>query len=474
MSSRDIDTASTLVGMEPIEHEDQPQAEDEQKRRTQPVRRPRRVDEPTFLPEPPRSVEATGLSRSYLESLLMKHLFQGGDMRGADLIRRTCLSSSVVEDVMDRLHYQKLVDIKGATGAGLGRSAMIFTLTDAGHQTCRHYRERDRYIGPAPVPFDYWVQATNAQTIRGSGLHREDIESHLSDLTLTDEVFDAIGPAMNSGKSLFLYGPPGNGKTAICQRMTRCFGGDVFVPHSVLVDDFVIKVFDESVHQRSKIDGEPTDERWVRCRRPMVFVGGELTLEELDLAYSSDVRFYEAPLQMKACCGVLLIDDFGRQRVSPKDLLNRWIVPLENEIDFLTLHTGKKIQVPFDVFVVFSTNLDPSLLVDNAFLRRVRYKLAMRQPDRSGYETIFRMECDQRGIDYVPGVVEHLIREHYEGSRRPFNACEPRDLLSQVEDLCAYKGVEPFLSNEIIDAVAHNYFVRFGEPGETSDTLARV
>ncbi len=474
MSPKDPEITSTLVGMEPIDLEDDQEQDAQGSPRLEPVRRPRQPDEPTFMPDPPRSVEATGLSRSYLESLLMKHLFLGGDMRGADLIRRTCLSSVVVEDVMDRLHYQRLTDIKGAAGAGMGRSGMIFTLTDQGHQQCRHYMDRDRYTGPAPVPFDYWVQAVRAQTIRNNSLRRADIEPHFSDLLLTDEIFDAIGPAMNSGKSLFFYGPPGNGKTAIGQRMTHCFGGDVFVPHAILVDDFVIQVFDQAVHQESEVTGPILDARWVRCKRPMVFVGGDLTLEELDLAYSPDVRFYEAPLQMKACCGVLLIDDFGRQRVSPKDLLNRWIVPLESEIDFLALHTGKKIEMPFDVFVVFSTNLDPSQLVDNAFLRRVRYKLAVRQPDRSNYQAIFKMECGRRGIEYRSEVFEHLLRVHYQGDNRPFNACEPRDLLSQVEDLCAYRDQGPHLTTELIDAVAHTYFVRFGDPDETSDTLARV
>lgn len=465
------DVASTLVGMEPLDFDDEEQ-EEKAPRRMEPVRRPRGANEPTFLPEPPRSVEATGLSRSYLELLCLKHLFQAGDLRGADLARRVCLPLTIVDEVMGRLREQQLVDITGSTGMGLGRSSMIFTMTSAGHDFCQHAMERDRYVGPAPVPFTYWVQAVAAQTIRENGLRRSDLEPHFADLTVTGELYDTLGPAMNSGKALFFYGPPGNGKTAICQRMTRCFGGDVFVPHAVLIDDFVIKVFDESVHETITVEGQALDERWVRCRRPMVLVGGELTLAELDLAYSSEVRFYEAPLQMKAACGVLLIDDFGRQRVSPKDLLNRWIVPLESEIDFITLHTGRKLQIPFDLFVVFSTNLDPAQLVDNAFLRRVRYKLAVRQPDKALYEKIFRRECDERGIAWDAGVFDHLVARHYDN--RPFNACEPRDLLSQVEDLCAYRGEAPNLTRDIIDAVAHNYFVRFEDPAVTSDTLARL
>lgn len=464
------DVASTLVGMEPLDFDDE--QEEDAAPRLEPVRRPRAAHEPTFLPGAPRTCESTGLSRSYLETLCLKHLFQAGDLRGADLSRRTCLPLAIVDEVMSRLREQQLVDITGSTGMGIGRSSMIFTMTTAGQDVCRHALERDRYIGPAPVPFSYWVQAVAAQTIRGNGLGRADLEPHFADLSVPDELFDTLGPAMNGGRALFFYGPPGNGKTAICQRMTRCFGGDVFIPHAVLVDDFVIKVFDESVHEKVAAEDQTLDERWVRCRRPMVFVGGELTLEELDLAYSPQVRFYEAPLQMKAACGVLLIDDFGRQRVSPRDLLNRWIVPLESEIDFVTLHTGRKIQLPFDLFVVFSTNLDPRQLVDNAFLRRVRYKLAVRQPDRAMFERIFRRECERRGIAFDGAVFAHLLSRHY--AARPFNACEPRDLLAQVDDLCAYRGQRPHLTPAIIDAVANNYFVQFEDPAVTSDTLARL
>jgi predicted ATPase with chaperone activity len=340
---------------------------------------------------------------------------------------------------------------------------MIFTMTEAGHQVCRVSLERDRYIGPAPVPFAYYEEAVDAQSIHGERLRREDIEPHFSDLVVRDDVFDAVGPAMNGGKALFLYGPPGNGKTAICQRMTDCFGGDVFVPHAILVDDFVIKVFDETLHEPVEATEEEVsrDARWIRCRRPMVIVGGELTLDDLDLAYSPDVKYYEAPFQLKANCGMLLVDDFGRQRVAPVDLLNRWIVPLESEFDFVTMHTGKKLQVPFDVFVVFSTNLDPASLVDAAFLRRVRYKLEVERPDHDLYRDIFVAECARKQVPWDQDAFDYLVRRHYREPERPFNACEPRDLLAQVQDLCAYRDLEPIMSEEILDRVAANYFVQF-------------
>jgi predicted ATPase with chaperone activity len=456
------DLTSTLVGMEPIDVDELP--EEGTQPEMAPVRRPRAPDEPAFLPEPPKDLRATGLKDSFLEELCLKHLFQAGDLRGAEIIRRVSLPAGIVETVMEHLRKNHLVDIKGSSGAGLGRSQMIFQMTEAGHKVCQHAMERDRYLGPAPVPFGYYTQAVAAQTIRGSRLRREDIEPHFGDLVIRDEVYDAIGPAMNSGKALFFHGPPGNGKTAICERMTNCFGGDVFIPHAVMVDDFVVKIFDDTIHKPVEADEQvrSLDERWMRCRRPMVMVGGELTLDDLDLQYSAQVKFYEAPFQLKANCGMLLIDDFGRQKVAPKDLLNRWIVPLESEYDFLTMHTGKKLKVPFDVFVVFSTNLDPSALVDDAFLRRVRYKLEVSRPDAALFADIFQAECTRRGVPFDTQMLDYLVEKHYRPQERPFNACEPREILAQVEDLCAYRGEEPRMTEEILDRVATNYFVRFG------------
>ncbi len=462
MSKDDFnDTGSTLVGMDPVdfdEVEQKPEARSSVNMK--PVTRPRKADEPVFLPQPPHSVRDTGLSNSYLEELVLKHLFQGGDMSGGEITERVCLPSAIIEGIIERLRKMKLVDIRGSSHTGIGRSGMIIAMTDAGHKVCEHSMDRDQYVGPAPVPFSYYCQAVAAQTIRGNSLQKADIEPHFTDLVLRDEVYGAIGPAMNSGKALFFYGPPGNGKTAICQRMTNCFGGDVFVPHAIIVDDFVIKVFDETIHKPVEHSG-PLDERWVRCERPMVIVGGELTLDDLNLSYSEQVKYYEAPVQMKANCGMLLVDDFGRQTISPKALLNRWIVPLESEIDFLGMHTGKKLQIPFDVFVVFSTNLDPADLVDGAFLRRVRYKLEVSRPDESLYKEIFQAECKKQRVLWDEAKVDYLISKHYKKFNRPFNCCEPRDLLAQVQDLCAYQGIEAQMTENILDQVAANYFVKF-------------
>ncbi|MBN2724362.1 MAG: ATPase [Deltaproteobacteria bacterium] len=429
-----------------------------------PVTRPREASEPAFLPSAPGNVWSTGLSYSYIEELCLKHLFQGGALRGNDLVGRICLSPVIIEEIMERLRRNKMVEITGSTGAGLGRSSMVFRLTSQGHDYITRVMDRDMYVGPAPVPFNYYLQAVTAQTIRSNSLRKEDLEPHFTDLVLRPIVFDAIGPAMNSGKALFFYGPPGNGKTAICQRMTSCFGGDIFIPYAVLIDDFVIKIYDENIHEATPLDDNSNfmpDLRWVKVKRPMVVVGGELELEDMSLSYSEQVKYYEAPIQMKANNGMLLIDDFGRQRVSPTDLLNRWIVPLESEVDFLSMHTGKKLQVPFDVFVVFSTNLNPAELVDAAFLRRVRYKLEVNRPDEGLFAEIFRKECIRHGVPWNPDMIDYLIEHHYKRVKRPFNACEPRDLLAQVVDLSSYRGHEPAMTKDILDRVVTNYFVKF-------------
>jgi hypothetical protein len=303
-----------------------------------------------------------------------------------------------------------------------------------------------------------------AQTVKGQRITRAMMLAKFGkDLVVKDAIFDGLGPAMNSGKAIFFYGPPGNGKTALCQSLVRLYEGEIYVPHALLVDDFIIRVFDPILHEQVEEhpDSPACDGRWVKCKRPLVVVGGELTLETLDLIYSSDVKYYEAPFQLKATNGMLLIDDFGRQHVSPKDLLNRWIVPLESEVDYLTLHTGKKLQVPFDVFVAFSTNLDPADLVDDAFLRRVRYKLEVKPPDQEQYLAIWQSVCKKRGIPFDGEVLNWLVEAHYRPFNRQFAACQPRDLLDQIVDIAHYRGEQPQLSADLLDLAARNYFVRF-------------
>jgi hypothetical protein len=436
----------------------------------EPAPRPRPVNQwspqgrvaPRFFPPQPRTLAETGLTQTLVEELALKALFQAGELRGSELAQRIGLPSVIIDEIIDGLRRQKFLDLKGG-GLGVGKSAQVFTLTSYAAETLRTIHERNRYNGPAPVRMEDWFEAVKAQSVRGSRITRAKMEDKFADLIVTDYVYDSLGPAMNSGRAIFFYGAPGNGKTAICQKLIHCYEGDIYVPHALLVDDFIIRVFDPTLHHEQPADPQSHahDARWVRCSRPLVVVGGELTLETLDLIYSQDVKHYEAPFQLKATNGMLLIDDFGRQQVSPTDLLNRWIVPLENDVDYLTLHTGKKLQVPFDCFTAFSTNLNPADLVDDAFLRRVRYKLEVQAPDEDQFHQIWDLMCTRRNVPYQSEAIQWLIDTHYTPFNRPFAACEPRNLLEQVVDIAHYRNQPPKLTSELLDVAARNYFVKF-------------
>ncbi len=421
---------------------------------------------PKYFPTQPRSIAETGLNQTMVEELVLKALFFAGEMRGGDLSQKIKLPQLIIDETIENLRKAKYIDMKGGVGMGVGKSSMVFTVTSFATDLLRQILDRNRYNGPAPVRLEDWFEAVAAQTVRGMRVTKAKMQDRFGELVVKDYIFDGLGPAMNSGKAIFFYGPPGNGKTALCQALVNCYEGDIYVPHALLVDDFIIRVYDPILHvaQPEDPNGQATDQRWVRCKRPLVVVGGELTLTTLDLIYSPDVKYYEAPFQIKATNGMLLIDDFGRQVISPKDLLNRWIVPLESEVDNLTLHTGKKLQVPFDVFVAFSTNLDPSALVDDAFLRRVRYKLAVQPPDEEQFKAIWEAVCRKKNVPYDEGAIDWLIDTHYRPHDRAYAACQPRDLLGQVVDIAHYKGIQPSLSEDLLSSAVKNYFVRFDKP----------
>jgi hypothetical protein len=304
-------------------------------------------------------------------------------------------------------------------------------------------------------------------TARGY-LDRGRLQEGFSHLVVGDQVLEQLGPAVNAGKAVFLYGPPGNGKSVIAEGMGRTLGGHMYMPYAVEVSGHIITMYDPISHEAldareggstSVISSAPCDRRWVRIRRPVVVVGGELTLEMLDLTFNPVSKFYEAPLQLKANGGVFLVDDFGRQRMRPEDLLNRWIVPLESRVDYLTLHTGKKFQVPFDVLTVFATNLDPASLADEAFLRRIPYKIAIQDPDIEQFTKIFELNCRRRRLRFHQVMVAYLLRRHYRPLQRPLRACHPRDLIDQITALCRYRGIEPTISRELLDAACNSYFL---------------
>jgi len=417
---------------------------------------------------PPRSLEETGLGIGFLSDLVMKIMYFEGYISGATIAERIRLPfSGVVDQVLDFLKREQFCEVRSASG-GFGEQSYQYAISTKGREKAREALDRSQYAGPAPVPLMVYNQAMLRQSLKNFVVHQRTMRQALSDIVVNDRTFGQIGPAVNSGRSIFLFGPPGNGKTSIAERIGRMvLGGDLLVPYAVEVDSQVVKVFDSVNHQRLPDDvgtGQlqkvrPRDTRWVRIRRPVITVGGELTLESLDLTFDDVNKYYEAPFQMKANGGMFLIDDFGRQQVRPRDLLNRWILPLEKRIDFLTLRTGRKIEIPFDVLIVFSTNLAPKDLVDEAFLRRIRHKIEIGDPSFDEYREIFRRVCETKGVPYDEKALGYLLQEYYIKRRAKLRAVHPRDLVDQLLDIARYMNVEPRLTKDLIDRACQAYFV---------------
>jgi predicted ATPase with chaperone activity len=362
-----------------------------------------------------------------------------------------------------------MCEVKGSSG--LNASTFIYVITSRGSERAREQLERSAYVGPAPVSWSQYVTSINAQGSRKLRVNPRMMHDSLSHLVLSDRLVDKIGPAVNSGRSLFLYGPPGNGKTTIAEGIGEMvLGHDMFVPYSVEVDGHIVQLYDEINHEavpepehggrRGELGSAANrDDRWVRIRRPNIMVGGELTMSGLDLVYDPNNKYYEAPFQMKANGGMFLIDDFGRQQIRPRDLLNRWIVPMEKKVDFLALHTGRKVEVPFAVLLVFCTNLPPGDLVDEAFLRRIRHKIEVVSPTFDQYREIFEDMCGRRNVPFDDQAVRYLLQEHYIKKNRKLRGSHPRDIIDQVIDISSYLGTEPRLSKELLDQAAEAYFV---------------
>jgi len=416
---------------------------------------------PSFEPPMPRSIKETGLGLGFLADLAIKIMYFEGYISGYEIAETMKLPyAGVVDEVLEFLKREQFCEVKGA--GGLGESGYQYVISAKGSEKAREVLDRGQYVGPAPVPLKAYTEAFRKQPLQNVTIHQRVMRQALSHLVLNERIFSQLGPAVNSGRSIFLYGPPGNGKTTIAEAIgLMIFKDSIYIPYAVEVDGQIIKVFDRVNHRLAEGSkkGEKIDKRWVRIHRPFIVTGGELTLESLDLVYDSSSKFYEAPFQMRANGGMFLIDDFGRQLVRPRDLLNRWIVPLEKRVDFLTLHTGGKIEVPFDVLIVFSTNLAPTDLVDEAFLRRIRHKIEISDPSFEEYREIFRRVCAHKGVPYDDKALAYLLQEHYIKPKRPLRACHPRDLIDQLIDIARYQNRPPVLARDLIDKACEAYFV---------------
>lgn len=418
----------------------------------------------TFTPKAPRTIQDTGLNMGMLTDLGLKILYYESYLAGLGLASRMGLPfANVISVVLDFLKREQLCEVRSASGRGGFSEAMYeYILTERGRSMARDALDRSQYAGVAPVTLAQYIESVHVQGLKDVVVHQRHLRRAMAHLIFSEQIFEQIGPAVNSGRSIFLFGAPGNGKTSIADAIgSLLMEGDMYIPYAVEVEGQIIKVFDEVNHSLIE-DEEPqrgVDGRWIKVRRPFIVVGGELTLEGLDLVYSLDNKFYEAPFQMKANGGIFLIDDFGRQQVRPTDLLNRWIVPLEKRIDFLTLHTGRKFEIPFEVLIVFSTNLEPSDLVDEAFLRRIRHKIEVTDPTWKEYAEIFKRVAKGKKIPVPDQALAYLVQEHYIKVQRVPRACHARDLLDQIIDIASYLNVPPSMSKELIDRAAGSYFV---------------
>ena len=425
-----------------------------------------------FGPPPITQISDTGLTRLWLQDLALKILYFQGYLTGYDLADKISLPyTSIVDKIVDSLKREKFIEVKAST-MGLGEGSYQYGITQAGINRAREALERSQYADAAPVPLEDYNNAIRRQSLGKLNVSPRALRSYLSELILSEDIINRVGPAINSGTSVFIYGPPGNGKTSIARAIgSMILRESIYIPYSIFIEGQVVKLYDsvnhELIPERDVTEtgtgtlktGMRRDPRWIRIKRPFIVVGGELTLTDLDLVFNPVTKFYEAPFQLKAAGGLLLVDDFGRQQVRPTDLLNRWIIPLENQIDFLTLHTGRKVEVPFNELIVFSTNLPPKDLVDEAFLRRLRHKIRVGDPSFEEYRSIFKSVAQSKNIPFNEEILAYLIKQWYIKPGRNLRGSHPREICNQILDISKFLGCKPEMTRELIDQAADAFFV---------------
>jgi hypothetical protein len=414
-----------------------------------------RMEVESMGPPVPEELAETDVPESFLCDLALKIVAALPDPSTAGVTERLRLPRALTEEILQQLYREKMIEVKLQSAMGATRYGML----DKGWAQLARARAFCGYDGAAPVSLRDYAHMMRLQAVPARHATMDSVRAAFRDLVLPDSLMQTVGCVVNSRRSLFLSGPPGTGKTAVAERINASLPGAIWIPYAIEIDGQVIRVFDAHNHRPAANDATPAeyDRRWVCIERPLVIVGGELTLENADLTWSESARFYEAPFQMKSNGGTLVIDDFGRQRVAPADLLNRWIVPLERRVDYLTLHTGKKIEVPFEQLVVFATNLEDKDLVDEAFLRRMGYRARVEPPTPAAYIEIFKRAAHTRGMRVEQVCLDYILN-NYMISHRQMKSCEPRDLLDRVLDICLFEGQPIELTPKVIDSAWRNYF----------------
>ena len=414
-----------------------------------------------FMPQAPQSLAEVGISPSQIEALIVKFLAGNATATGQRIAQQLKLPFRLIQDLLRGIKEDRLVVYKSTAAMG----DYVYELTEAGFGRAQRFAEQSTYFGATPVPLEQYTAGVRAQSVRAGRVRLDDLRRAFADMVLGDELLSQLGQAINSGLGLFLYGAPGNGKTSIAERITRTMGEGLWIPRAISVLGEIIRLYDPTCHEAladapsgQEMDASAIDQRWIRIRRPTLAVGGELTIENLEIASNQLTGISEAPLQLKSNGGTLLIDDFGRQRVTPAELLNRWIVPLEKRYDFLNLASGRKVRVPFDQLIIFSTNLEPRDLVDEAFLRRIPYKIDVNDPTEAEFRLLFEQTAEEMGIEYCAECLDYLLEQHYRATGRPLRFCHARDLLHQVRVFCDFHERSAAVNREAIDAAVKNYF----------------